>query len=88
MTNSVNRIIFPLSGGDHLHDYDYTDKGIISVPYVSVPLEELHRAVKTILEQDIQIVVTDNASVYRTKQNASIAVKRKYKSSKDLVTFF
>lgn len=87
MINSIDRVIFPLSGGDHLQRYDYIDNGIIGVPYVSIPLEELHKAVKTIHELGIQIVVINNVSVYRTRQNASIAVKRKYKSSKGLDVF-
>ena len=48
MSNSVTKIVFPLSGGSHLQNFDYFVEGVISIPYVSIPLNTLHKAVKTL----------------------------------------
>ena len=68
MSNSVTKIIFPLSGGSHLQSFDYFVEGIISIPYVSVSLNTLHKAVKTLQKQTqkTEVTVTDSIYIYIT----------------------
>ena len=67
MSNVVKEIVFPLSGGCHLQEYDYLDRGIVSIPYVSVSLDKLHKAVGISQEQNTQVTVTDDIFVYGTR---------------------
>ena len=69
MSNVVKEIVFPLSGGSHLQNFDYFVKDVISIPYTSVPLNILHKAVKTSQEQNTQVTVTNDIFVYGTRHS-------------------
>ena len=83
MSNSVTKIVFPLSGGSHLQNFDYFVEDVISIPYVSVPLNTLHKAVKTLQKQKTEVTVTDSIYIYSTKHSIFINISMKFGDPKN-----
>ena len=80
MTNRVDRIVFPLSGGVSLSGYDYYDRDIISIPYASVRLDELKKTAKLVHKQNKVIAVTTNIYMDVTKKGIFILPTGEHKN--------
>lgn len=80
MNNKITKVVFPLSEDGYLQNYEYTDRDITDIFYVSIPIKKLHKAVKISRKQNTEIMVIKDIFVFGSKHNTFIIIERKYRN--------
>ena len=74
MSNKITKVVFPLSEDGYLQNYEYTDRDITDIFYVSIPIKKLHKAVKISRKQNTEIMVIKDIFVFGSKHNTFIII--------------